>query len=53
MKKEIQAGINRQNIQRLHLKDNYALEVLKCFVDTDCDKSSSAGWQFVKYCMRG
>ncbi len=26
----------------------------KCFADTDCDESSpSAGWKFVKYCMRG
>jgi len=25
----------------------------KCYADAECDESPSAGWQFVKYCMRG
>ncbi len=32
---------------------NYTFFGDKCFEDTEYEESPSAGWQFVKYCMRG
>lgn len=32
--------------------DYNALYGNKCFADAECNESPSAGWKFVKFCMR-
>jgi hypothetical protein len=55
-KEESSSPVGSQGAQSLDTY-NYTFSVDKCIVnvdtDAECGKSPSAGWQFIKYCMRG
>ncbi|MFA4956363.1 MAG: hypothetical protein WC556_05240 [Candidatus Methanoperedens sp.] len=43
---------SQEEHNKLSIRNN-AVFGNKCIADTECNESPSAGWQFVKYCMRG
>ncbi|MCX9084950.1 MAG: hypothetical protein OIN87_09155 [Candidatus Methanoperedens sp.] len=51
--KERSSLITSQGEQNKLSTYNYGFFDIKCFVDAEFSESPSAGWQFVKYCMRG
>jgi len=51
MNKKYPSGYQPLEKQKL-CNGDIDFSVLKCFGDTDCDSSPSAGWKFVKYYVR-
>ncbi len=51
MRRKIAPGVTSAQETKISNSNN-AVFGDKCFADAECDESPSAGWQFVKYCMR-